>query len=1180
MSCPSCAQLVAEESRFCSNCGHLLVRTEERRIVTVLFADLVGFTSLSEELDPEQLKHLIDRCFQRLVADITAFGGTVDKIVGDAIVALFGAPKAHEDDPERGVRAALRMQRTLGSIAEEMGSDLKMRIGVNTGEVLVGALQAGGDYTAMGDTVNVASRLQHLSRPGEVLVGQITRDATMDVVEYHSHGDVQLRGRDEMVHVYQAITETAPPGRRPRRERAPLVGREAEHIQLMAGIETSVARSRAHLINILGEAGMGKTRLAEEVAEVAEVQHDALVLEGRVVPYGETNPVRSIGEAISDLCELSTADSADIAYRKVSELVARMLEIGAASADVERVTEALLHVIGRPTPLRSLEQTRRTSEVLEGLRRFFDAAASRQPVVLILGDVHWADPRLLALVEHLLAALASRPFIVIASARWTVDEERWVVSPGRHNTMVLNLDPLDRDASRELIAELIGADVPDSVAEQLHDRSGGNPFYLEEIANLLREAGVVGPGTRGDFDVRGVAELPSTLRGLVAARLDSLSSDERSMVDNAAVFGREGYLYGLLLASRIPDQDQSVFRHLVDKDIFTIESERWAFRSDLLRDVAYSMLTKTDRGAKHVAIADWLAEHADDPTGETVGMIAEHYASAAELLPDLGPLNSLPSDLVDRAVDWLERAGLQADDRDSHYVAAQMFHRALSLVPEGDRRQLTAAIGRGRARLSLRELPGATADAELAMEIAGRPEVDDSRSLAIAIRLTGEIHSAAGDLTRAVLPLADALGRFEALGDDAEVAETLRLRGMVSLFAGEHEAADRDLDHARTIFEELGDAAGVGWCLQNLAWLSFEAGYVDEATERVTRAMELFADVDDEAGLSFARGLMAFIHFHEGRGDEAEALASEVLADAHQRGERFSEAMMDLLLASVSLWSGRARKAIEMATVAKSVFQQIDSEYGEVQAMGLLGRAFAAIGDIQSSRKNLDDCLSRADATSTTDQQRTFVRLVNAGAAVQIGDPVSALDHLEHLGERDDRRRMIGSVDVEVTRGLALLQLGDVAGALDVLLGVELGDLGVRAYLDSVLSLAFACNNDIAEAIAHSDSVLSEGRSTYLDRRTAGLARALSYARSGNRAAMEQAFRDALMGVDATESVMSQAVVRLARAVAYETMGDVNADAYRLEASSLLADMGVEVPGWERAFRIASGDIRSANIST
>ncbi|MDG2113558.1 MAG: adenylate/guanylate cyclase domain-containing protein, partial [Actinomycetota bacterium] len=623
MNCPSCAQDVPDGSRFCPNCGQLLVHTEERRIVTVLFSDLVGFTGLSEGRDPEQLKHLIDRCFQRLVADITAFGGTVDKIIGDAIVALFGAPTAHEDDAERAVRAALRMQRTLEIFSKEQEAELQMRIGINTGEVLVGALRAGGDYTAMGDTVNIASRLQTLAAPGEVLVGLATHTATSEAVDYDSRGDIDLRGRDGHVAAFVARAELAPPGRRRDTVRAPLVGRNIEHLHLTTAVDTAVARNRAHLVHILGEAGMGKSRLAEEVAAAAEASHDALVLEGRVLPYGEINPLRAIGEAVSNEAGVLAADSAELATEKISSFVDDVLGFDGTEDDVAFVTEVFLRMIGRPTSLDALDPARRRAETREGIRRFFTASTQHRPTVLVLGDIHWADEHLLQVLEFMLKTLAARPFVLIVTARWTVDESRWISPPGRHNNLVLNLDPLDRIAATRIITALVGAEVPDAVAEQLYDRSGGNPFFLEEIASLLREAGVVGQGARLDEE-RSIVDLPDNLRGLVAARLDSLNSDERAMVDNASVLGRRGPVYALQLMGGDKEIGNSTFRRLVDKDIFTTEAEWWRFRSDMVRDVAYSMLTRTARAEKHLGVADWLVANVDDPTGESVGTIADH----------------------------------------------------------------------------------------------------------------------------------------------------------------------------------------------------------------------------------------------------------------------------------------------------------------------------------------------------------------------------------------------------------------------------------------------------------------------------------------------------------------------------------------------------------------------------
>ena len=266
MTCANCGADNRPDARFCASCGHATrTHADERRVVTVVFADIVGFTTLSENLDPERVKRLVDVAFERLVHDVHDFGGRVDKIVGDAIVALFGAPVAHEDDAERAVRAALRMQETLAEYATESSIGIRMRIGVNTGEVLVGALRAGGDYTAMGDVVNTASRLETSANPGEVLVGAATYQATREVIGYESRGSLIVRGREAAVDVWAATEALVPPGYRPRRI-TPLVGRDTELTVLRNLVELSIAHDRGQMVLLLGEAGVGKTRLANEIA--------------------------------------------------------------------------------------------------------------------------------------------------------------------------------------------------------------------------------------------------------------------------------------------------------------------------------------------------------------------------------------------------------------------------------------------------------------------------------------------------------------------------------------------------------------------------------------------------------------------------------------------------------------------------------------------------------------------------------------------------------------------------------------------------------------------------------------------------------------------------------------------------------------------------------------------------
>ena len=274
MRCPSCGETAPAGARFCPACGHVLAppRGDERRIATVLFADLVGFTTVAEALDPEQVKNLVDDLFERLGADVTAFGGRVDKVVGDALVALFGAPTAHEDDAERAVRAALRMQETMAALRATRGNGIQLRIGVNTGEVLTGALRAGGDYTAMGDVVNTAARLQAAAPPGGVAVGPATHAATEGVIRYELIGDVSVKGREESVRACLAIEAVAPPGRRPRRHRSELIGRETELSLLLDSLRLCDRHDRPLCVVIEGEAGVGKSRLLDTAVQAASAE--------------------------------------------------------------------------------------------------------------------------------------------------------------------------------------------------------------------------------------------------------------------------------------------------------------------------------------------------------------------------------------------------------------------------------------------------------------------------------------------------------------------------------------------------------------------------------------------------------------------------------------------------------------------------------------------------------------------------------------------------------------------------------------------------------------------------------------------------------------------------------------------------------------------------------------------
>ncbi|MEM8707650.1 MAG: adenylate/guanylate cyclase domain-containing protein, partial [Actinomycetota bacterium] len=414
MQCPSCQAEVVEGARFCSACGHELSRrADERRVVTVLFADIVGFTGLSEARDPEQVKNMVDGCFARLADDITAFGGRVDKVIGDAIVALFGAPIAHEDDAERAVRAALRMQETVTRLDADTGVGIRLRIGVNTGEVLVGAMTAGDDYTAMGDVVNTASRLQTAAEPGTVLVGTVTHEATQEFIRYRSVGQLHARGREAPVTAYRALAPYGRPGERRASAELPFVGRERELELVSLAIQQSYDSRRGLLLGITGDSGVGKSRVASEIADIARFDHDAVVLHGRCLPYGETNIWWPVAELIRSAVSLADDADSDDALVAVTEMVERTLGDRADSLDAPRVTDGIMHVLGYDTPLARLAPDTAVAEVTRSTRILLGTLTRTTSLVIWLSDLQFADDAVLALLEHLIDRLGRRPVVMM-----------------------------------------------------------------------------------------------------------------------------------------------------------------------------------------------------------------------------------------------------------------------------------------------------------------------------------------------------------------------------------------------------------------------------------------------------------------------------------------------------------------------------------------------------------------------------------------------------------------------------------------------------------------------------------------------------------------------------------------------------------------------------------------------
>ncbi len=1148
MRCSSCGSEVADASRFCSVCGHdLLVRShDERRVATVLFADLVGFTSLSEHRDPEEVKGLIDRCFERLATDIEAFGGRVDKFIGDAVLALFGAPVAHEDDAERAVRAALRMQHTVEAEVAAIGTEVRLRIGINTGEVLVGALRAGGDYTAMGDVVNAAQRLQTIAEPGTVVVGEATHAATAEVIAYEALGLRQARGREEPLAAWRAVEAMLPPGYRPHKARAPLVGRDVELGLLEHAVDEAVAAQRVHALLLLGEAGVGKSRLAEEVAQDATGRVGARVLEGRCVPYGEANVWWPIAEALRQACSLTTDDPLSVAVDEVRATVAHALGAEPGGAEVVRVASGLVHLLGYAEPSRDVDPTRARDEAARSLVTFIEALCRQHPVVLILSDLHWADDVVLELVGHLLDRVGRERLVLLGTAREGLTD-RWQPPLGRCNSLVMHLDPLDVESSGRLLDALAESAVPAALRAELLDHGGGNPFFLEELVALVGEAGTAPREVH--------LSLPDTLRGLVAARLDHLSPAEARVLEDAAVWGRRGPVQALVQMGqevhRLTDVP-SLLDSLVDKDLFLLDGTQWAFRSDAIRDVAYQRLTKADRARRHHGIAAHLAELGgpmDEATDQTVSVVANHMATAAELIADLHGVRGLPDDLRGDARCWLGHAALRQARAQRWGRAHELHERAVHLSGERTAEQVPFLLGSARALGELRRLDEAFAGVDEALRAAG----DDRAASSSVLLVRGDLEQKDGRLADALTSLEEALAGFEEAGDRKGIADTRRALGMTHLFTFDLPAADASIMVALEAYRELGDRAGEAWALQNLAWISFMAGRTDEAESRIGRSAAMFTQVGDLGGIGWAFGLLAYVRYHQGRYAEADLIAQNVLSESRERGDDWAVGMMRMLLASVRLWSGRTAEAALAAQEAVEHFEAVDDTLTSGQALQLLGRALAASGRPHDGVE-----LLQRDGSATSPNIVNGVDVALLGVAVHLGDPDLALEVAPVVSIQGADPAVLGQSDQVVAVALALVQSGRAAEALPILASVHAGRTDQSTYALAVDALAHAALGD-APAARAAAAVVLEGAATYLDRITARLA--LAGIAAGDETDAISAVADLLDEADATTDTVMQAVVRVAGGTVLDAAG-APGDELLAEGERQLTSLRVPATGW------------------
>ncbi len=1079
---------------------------EERRFVTVVFADLVGYTALSEHLDPERVKRLIDASFERLIADITGFGGRIDKVLGDGILALFGAPVAHEDDADRAIRAALQMHESLARfVAEQPDLDgpLKLRIGVNTGEVVVGNVSGTAEYTAMGDVVNVASRLQTLAEPGGILIGDSTAGLASEEILREPLDSLDVRGREQTERVWRVT------GRRrrvptigARFHDVPFVGRSTQW-ELLSSIMAMVANGRSAIVTVTGEAGAGKTRLVAEALD-SFPSRAVTVFSGACAPYGETNVWAPIATALFRRLDLDQ----DVPPAVLREVIrAKGVELYGFEADdpvLNRFVEGVIHLLGYPSELDHVPpaQAREIlfSLIVEGLRR----RTRSGPVVLWIDDLQWADVLIIELLHRIARSLIDRPLLIVTAQRDDADID-WPPANEHPVTVRMPLDPLTLDESTRLVVAVLGPLANAGFVDGLYERSGGNPLFLIELSELAKS----NPTSTA---------LPGSLRALISARLDQLALTQRSIIDNAAVLGASGQVESLekFAAEMGQGFDLDDLDALDEHGLLEVDGATWRFRSDVVREVAYQTLTKLVRAQRHAGTAAVMSRDPRVP----IDQVAHHAACAAELSAEIGPVPGMPDDIADRAVALLLDAATRAMDVGAFNQVRRQATRALDLGPSDAAIARELLLLRAQAEAERRVVAPALADTEDALEAA--VAADDRRHEGIARRLLGILHQRDGDLAGARTELGASVDIFRELGDDAELASSLRERGLAEVFGGSLGDAEWLLGEAEALTERMQDLRGRAWVRQHQAWVAFLSGDAALAESRLLTAAQEFDLLGDRFGRGWAAGLLAYVRFFQRRFEEAEALAVEVRRDSLELGDPWAPAMMDSLIAAIRLWSSQFVEAEELSRRALTSFRQIGDKFGVVQALSPRMRALVALGRTHEAERGIEESLAMSDSFGDL----SFPMMAAAGAAVHLGLGERALTISRQAVERSVAMGADGS-ESRITLALALCQVGRADEALAVLDVVD----NLTPYLCAVRALARAITADAAGAIADGDRVWADGGSSYLDRVIAGSAAAAAQMQLGSRDASIDQFERAQATANEAGDVVARELVGLTRSV-------------------------------------------------
>jgi predicted ATPase/class 3 adenylate cyclase len=1059
--CAACGQSNPARARFCMSCASPLPAEGPaphgaRKVVTIVFCDVADSTPITERLDLESTREVMTKFFRVMRSVLERHGGTVEKFIGDAVMAVFGVPLLHEDDALRAVRAAADMREAVRDLNVELGErwgvELRIRIGVNTGEVVVGD-PAAGQALVVGDAVILAARLEQTARPGDVLLGPETFALVRDLVEAEATESLELKGLRAPVTAHRLLAVETGPASVGARPDPPLVGRGEELATIRSAFER-VAKGRAcELLTILGSAGVGKSRLAREF--VAGVADRATVLVARCPSYGDGITFWPVGELVRQACGITNDDSPEEARAKIEDALE-------GADDGPLIAERVAAVTGFGDATTGLQET------FWAIRRFLEWLGRSRPLVVIVDDIQWAEPTFLDLLEYLAGWCREVALLLLCLARPDLTDERPAWGGGTDNASSLHLEPLRDEESAELIAGLLdGMRLGEPAVERITDSAGGNPLFVEEMLRMLEDDGLL---RREDGrwvvagDLSNVA-VPASIHALLGARLDRLSAEELAVIRCASVVGKV-FWWGSVEELAPPEVRPHVGGHLqtlVRKDLIRPErsdisgEDAFRFHHILIRDAAYAGTPKELRADLHERFAGWVERAAGPRMTEVEEFIGYHLEQAFRYRAELGRADTVEGLAVEGAR-HMTAAGKRAANRGDLGAAAELLSRAAALFPtdHAERRILLPDLGEALSEAG--ELERAEAILDEAVGLAERAGDRGARAQAIIIRYLVMESTDPKRRSTAITEVRQLIRELEILGDDLGLSRGHRLIADIhwthSRYAAAEEEFELALEHARragAAAEEafllgqytgtglygpapasevaqrceriLAQSAGIGVvearALRGLASIRAMEGRFDEARLLAARARDLL----DELGLrlreAFIIETFGYIETLAGEHEAAEVHLRAGYDALVRMGERGHQATMAAELAHTLVVLGKLDEAEELATVSEDIGAE-DDLATQVMWRGARARALAARGRTAEAALLARESVALAEETDDLNMRAdTLVDLGEVLRTAGEGPPASdAFARARELYEAkgnvvgaEDVRRRLASLD-------------------------------------------------------------------------------------------------------------------------------------------------------------------------